>query len=489
MKKIVLLLTLLLTITTLNAQWVSPGDGTTYTLTDLAEIGCVHHDYANSVYSIMTDITISATDKLYVNGNDEPNSLLFNENDLTLTIKGAMVVEGMEDSHYFIGMPVYAEHGRIRFEDASDPSHFSRCSFADLSGIQIIGSDVAFENCNILNFNTFYQSSTVSFSNCSPVFTHCSFHDNEGAAISSPANGQVSPQIITCTFENNVTANANQPQINLGPGATDTIRIVGCTIEGGNNMVGGIAIADLMANGATKVLIQNNYIANGSFGYDQEGIHISSIIKGNQIVNNSYTDNPMINGSGINLYGVDENNKTIIRNNIITGNLWGVTVFSAGDANLGTEDDWGHNQIHDNGNGGVIYDLYNNSTNTVMAVGNYWGTSNEQEIEDHIFHQLDDPSLGLVNYIPFLNDDGVDETLSTDFEVWPNPVANSCFMLTLEEAIPSEVTIYNLKGQIVKKQKIDNQVNDINVESMSNGIYFIEVKNISGKTSKKIVIR
>jgi len=460
---------------TLNAQWVSPGDGTTYTLTDLAEIGCVHHDYANSVYSIMTDITISATDKLYVNGNDEPNSLLFNENDLTLTIKGAMVVEGTEDSHYYIGMPVYAEHGRIRFEEASEPSHFSRCSFADLSGIQIIGSDAAFDNCQIIGFNTFSQSSAINFSNCNPIFTDCSFRNNQGVAISSPANGQGSPRIVNCSFENNVTSNANQPQINLGPGSNDTIRIVGCTIEGGNNMVGGIAIADLMANGATKVLIQNNYIANGSFGYDQEGIHISSIIEGNQIVNNSHTDNPMVNGSGINLYGVDENNNAIIRNNIITGNLWGVTVFYAGDANLGTEDDWGHNQIHDNGNGGVIYDLYNNSTSDIMAVGNYWGTTNEQEIEDHIFHQLDDASLGLVNYIPFSTDDAIEEAENTAFDVSPNPAQGS-FIVEGQ----GTMTITNTLGQTILTMEIDGKESI----ALPRGLYVVRL----GDATQKVIV-
>ena len=490
MKKVTLILALFLGfIPMLNAQWTSPGNGTTYTLPDLVEIGCVHHDYANSVYSIMTDITISATDRLYINGNDEPNSLLFNENDLTLTIKGAMVVEGTEDSHYYIGMPVYAEHGRIRFEEASEPSHFSRCCFADLSGIQIIGSNAAFDDCQIIGFNTFSQSSAINFSNCNPIFTDCSFRNNQGVAISSPANGQGSPQIVNCNFENNVTSNANQPQINLGPGSNDSIRIVGCTIDGGNNRVGGIAIADLMANGATKVLIQNNYIANGSFGYDQEGIHISSIIKGNQIVNNSYTDNPMINGSGINLYGIDENNKAIIRNNIITGNLWGVTVFSAGDANLGTEDDWGHNQIHDNGNGGVVYDLYNNSANDIMAVGNYWGTTDIQEIENHITHKNDDPNLGLVNYIPFLEDDGVNESDIIAFEVWPNPVSDGSFTLTLENAIPSELVIYNVNGQMVKTQRIDNSVNTIRIDTMESGIYFVELKNDNGTKVKKLIVK
>ena len=474
---------------TLNAQWTSPGDGTTYTLTDLVEIGCVHHDYANSVYSIMTDITISATDKLYINGNDEPNSLLFNENNLTLTIKGSMVVEGTEDSHYYIGMPVYAEHGRIRFEDASEPNHFSRCDFFNLSGIQIIGSDVTFNDCNIIAFNTFSQSSTVSFSNCNPIFTDCSFIYNEGAAISSPANGQGSPQIVNCHFTNNVTSNANQPQITLGPGSNDTIRIMGCTIEGGgNNMVGGIAIADLMGTGATKILLKDNIVRNNRYGYNQQGYNLNSVINGNRFFDNNFETNPMNGGSGISIYGMDENNKAVLRNNVITGNLWGITVINAADVDLGTEDDWGRNQIHDNGNGGVLYDLYNNTPFDIMAVGNYWGTTNGQEIEDHIFHQSDDPSLGLVNYIPFLTDDAVNEVKTTGFEVWPNPVSNGSFTLVLDEATPSEVVIYNLKGQKVASEHIENKVNTINVSALGSGIFVVEVNHAEKKIVKRIII-
>ena len=460
---------------TLNAQWVSPGDGTTYTLTDLAEIGCVHHDYANSVYSIMTDITISATDKLYVNGNDEPNSLIFNENDLTLTIKGAMVVEGTEDSHYYIGMPVYAEHGRIRFEEASEPSHFSRCSFADLSGIQIIGSDAAFDDCQIIGFNTFSQSSTISFSNCNPIFTDCSFRNNEGAAISSPANGQGSPQIVNCQFTNNVTSNANQPQINLGPGSNDTIRIVGCTIEGGNNMVGGIAIADLMGTGATKILLKDNIVKNNRYGYNQQGYNLSSVIIGNQFIDNNLETNPMNGGSGISIYGVDENNKAVIRDNVISGNLWGITAINKADINLGTEDDWGHNQIHDNGNGGVIYDLYNNSPGDIMAVGNDWGTTIEQEIEDHIVHQYDNPEHGLVNYIPFVGYDAVNEENTCNFNVSPNP-AQGRFTVNGQ----GSMTITNTLGQTIITKEIDGEESI----ALPRGLYVVKI----GNATRKVIV-
>jgi hypothetical protein len=326
--------------------------------------------------------------------------------------------------------------------------------------------------------------------NCDPVFTNCEFYSNKGAAIGSPANGQASPQILNCQFTNNVTSNANQPQINLGPGANDTIRIVNCTIEGGgHDMSGGITIADLMNTGDTKILLKDNVVKNNRYGYNQQGYNLSSVIVGNQFIDNNLETNPMNGGSGISIYGMDRNNKAVICNNVITGNLWGITAINAFDIDLGTEDDWGYNQIHDNGNGGVVYDLYNNSANDIMAVGNYWGTTDIQEIENHITHQNDDPNLGLVNYIPFLEDDNVSESNTTDFEVWPNPVSYGSFTLTLENAIPSELVIYNVNGQMVKTQRIDNQTNIINIESLGSGVYFVEVRDISGKTVKKLLIK
>lgn len=471
-----------------NAQWVSPGNGTNYTLHDLVEMGCVLHDNANGIFSITTDITISATDQLYITRDNAPFGLLFNDNDLTLTIKGALFVEGNADSHYFIGMQVYARHGCIRFEDASDPSFISYCDFANLSGIQIIGSEVSFENCKVLNFNTFTQSSAINCLNCSPVFNNCEFYSNEGAAISSPANGQSSPQILNCLFTNNVTSNANSPQINLGPGTQDSIRIVNCTINDGDYMAGGISIADLMGIGDTKILLKNNTISNNRYGYNQQGYNLSSVIVGNQFINNNLETNPMNGGSGISIYGMNTNNKAVLRHNFITGNFWGITAIYYHDIDLGNEDDWGYNEIRGNGNGGVIYDLYNNSACDIMAVGNDWGTFYEDDIEEHIFHQFDDPNLGLVTYIPFFTHDGVNDVKTTGFEVWPNPISNGLFSLVLDEARPAEVVIYNLNGQKTMSQHIENKLNTINVNALESGIYIVEVKNANKIMVKRIVI-
>ena len=457
----------------LNAQWTSPGNGTTYTLNDLVEVsGCVSFDPQIFYYFISGDITISANDKLYINRNDGLIYITF-ANDYTITIKGSMEAMGQDEDHY---LPIGMGSGHLRFEDASDPSFLSYCWFGEMNGIQIINSEVSFSNCRFHYFHSQQQSSTVNIMNCDPIFNNCEFYSNEGAAIGSPANGQASPQILNCQFTNNVTSNANLPQINLGLGAQDSIRIVNCTIEGGgHDMSGGIAIADLMNTGDTKILLKDNIVKNNRYGYNQQGYNLSSVIVGNQFIDNNNETNPMNGGSGIRIYGMDENNKAVLRGNIITGNLWGITVINSADIDLGKGDDWGHNQIHDNGNGGVVYDLYNNSTSDIMAVGNDWGTSNSHVIEDHIVHQNDDPSLGLVTFVPFIDVDDVDEAAAAAFEVWPNPAQDS-FIVEGK----GKMTITNALGQTLFNHEIDGK----ETITLPQGLYFVKI----GNTTRKVVV-
>ena len=489
MKKATLILALFLGfIPLLNAQWTSPGNGTTYNIDDLIEVseGCVVWNESNQQYSIENDITISANDKLDVN-----HSLYFSNN-VTLTIKGSIDAINTDDYYWLVFSGNSGVNGRIRLEDATGPCVFRRCNITELDGIQIIESEAVFTDCHFHTFRCEQQSAVVNCMNCDPVFTNCEFDNNSGSAISSPANGQTSPQITDCIFFLNLS---NNPHINLGPGSQDSIRIVNCTIHWGDEMAGGISIADLMGTGDTKILLKDNTISNNRYGYNQQGYHLSSTIIGNTFSYNNWENNPMNGGSGISIYGMDENNKAYIRNNVITNNHWGITVINAADVDLGTVNDWGHNIIHDNGhvtNYGMDYtyfDLYNNTAYDIMAVGNYWGTTDEQEIEDHITHQNDDPDLGLVTFVPFDSDDAIIESESAAFEVWPNPVSDAAFTLTLEKAIPSEVVIYNVNGQIVKTQRIDNSVNTIHVETMESGIYFVEVKNDNGKNVKKLIVK
>ena len=468
----------------MRAQWVSPGNGTTYTLPDLVSVsnGAVTND--GTVFSFNSDITISANDVLKIDNQVTRIDAV----GVLITINGSVICTNTARVGIYGSMTPNQQFS-MRFENATD-CKLKTLYFSDGCGIKVIESDVDFIDCKFVYFTCDYANAVIDFMNCNPLVEDCYFLRNEGAAISSPANGQGSPRILNNCLEENVTSNINSPQINLGPGAEDTIYIIGNEIDDdyATHRVGGISVADLMGTGSTKVLLRNNKVINGRYGYNQQGLTISSIIERNQFIDNHFEDNPMNGGSGISIYGMNENNKAVLRGNIITGNLWGITAINAFDIDLGTEEDWGNNQIHDNGNGGVIYDLYNNSAYDIMAVGNNWGTSHASEIEEHIVHQYDNPSYGLVTYIPFIDFDEVNENNAMDFAVWPNPVSYGNFTLTLKRVMPTEVVIYNINGQIVKLQYIDNQINVINVESLESGTYFVEIRNYDKKAVKKLVI-
>ena len=425
------------------AQWVSPGDGITFTLPDLvaATEGVVTND--GTVFTIHQDLTISHNDVLLI--DDQVTRI--NAPDVLITIKGSLHCSNTTRVKLY-GDVSRSTYFSLRFENASNCT-MRKMYLSDGSGIKVIESDITFDDVKFVYFNTDYCHAVIDILNCDPVISNCFFMLNEGAAISSPANGQASPQITNCELDANVNG-LNVPQINLGPGGDDTIRIVGNNIHGtwATFHTGGISVADLMGIGDTKVLLKDNIIKDGRYGYNQQGQTISSIITGNQITGNSHEDNPMNGGSGISIYGTSTNNKALIRNNVITSNLWGITAINLHDIDLGTEDDWGHNEIHNNGNGGITYDLYNNASCDIMAVGNDWGITNEALVEDHIVHQVDNPSYGLVTFIPFIGYDQIGETTleATDIDF-------------------SKATVYTITGQQVKHS-----------ESLKPGVYIIVTK-------------
>lgn len=405
MKKLFLLFVAILMIaTTLDAQWVSPGNGTTYTLPDLVDVTEGVVTVGENGFVINADITISTNDILKI----DDQVVRIDVAEVLVTINGSMVCTNTNRVKFY-GLNE-TQHFSMRFENATG-CNIKKMYFSDGAGIKVIDSDVTFDDVKFVYFTRDYSNAVIDIFNCDPVIKDCYFMLNHGAAISSPANGQASPQILNCDFDTNVTDNVNTPQINLGPGGNDTIRIVGNEVYTimAQWYVGGVSVADLMGTGSTKVLLKDNIIREGRYGYNQQGQTISSVIVGNQFIDNYHEDNPMNGGSGISIYGTTVNNKAILRNNVITGNLWGITAIYMHDIDLGTEDDWGYNEIHDNGNAGEVYDLYNNSACDIMAVGNNWGTIIEEEIADHIVDQIDDPSFGLVTFYPYVGSEGIDE--------------------------------------------------------------------------------
>ena len=391
-----------------NAQWVSPGNGTTYTLPDLVDVSNGAVAAGTDGFVINADVTISTNDVLKIDNQVTRIDVA----DVLITISGSMICTNTNaEMVEFRGLNE-TEHFKIRFENAV-ACDIKKMYFSYGAGIKVIDSEVTFDDVKFAYFTKDYCNAVIDIFNCNPVIKNCFFVQNEGAAISSPANGQASPQIVNCTFDGNVTSNSNHPQINLGPGSLlDTIYIVGNAITGAFDMSGGISVSDLLETGSTKVLLKNNIVRNNRYGYNQQGKTISSLVVGNEFIDNNLETNPMNGGSGISIFGYSVNNKAILRNNVITGNLWGITAIYLHDIDMGTEEDWGSNEIHDNGNSGNVYDLYNNSTCDLLAVGNDWGVATLNEIEDHIVHKNDDPELGLVTFYPFIGIEWIDENVS-----------------------------------------------------------------------------
>lgn len=451
MKKCFLLFSFFCFFTSFSfAQWTSPGDGTTYTLPDLVNVTNGVVTNGPDGFIINKDLTISTNDILLI---DNQVSRI-DAASILITINGSMICTNTVRARIY-GLNE-TEHFSMRFENATE-CDLKLMYFSDGAGIKVINSDVTFDDVKFVYFTRDYSTAVIDIFNCDPVIKNCYFMLNDGPAISSPANGQASPQILNCDFDTNVNG-INAPQINLGPGGEDTIRIVGNDIYTimASWYVGGVSIADLMGTGSTKVLLKNNIIREGRYGYNQQGYTISSVIDGNQFINNYHEDNPMNGGSGISIYGTTVNNKAIIRNNAITGNLWGITAIYLHDIDLGTADDWGNNEIHDNYNSGTVYDLYNNSACDIMAVGNKWGVTDASIIEDHIYHQFDDPSLGLVTFIPYVGYDQIDE----------KPLEANDIDLT-------QAVIYTISGQRVKHS-----------DSLKPGVYVAVTEN----GIKKIII-
>ena len=82
----------------------------------------------------------------------------------------------------------------------------------------------------------------------------------------------------------------------------------------------------------------------------------------------------------------------------------------------------------------------------------------------------------------------------TDITLYPNPVNGSILNIATKTELEglSELLIYNAIGNLVKKQSniqtIDNTTIQVNIEELSNGIYFLTLRSPSGDSVKKFTV-
>lgn len=501
MKKNLLFLTLFLVASFVQAQFITPGTGVNWTMDDLvANSGGVVVLTAENTYQISEDLTIAASDTLSIF-----QSLSIHVNQAVLiTIQGVFITDDNEENLIvFTNVNAGEFYKGLRFEN-SPGSFLNKVNFDYAGGIKIVSSQVEFTNCRFEGFNQGNCTGTIDLFQSHPQIFACTFQNNAGPAVLSGANGASSPQIINCIIIGNVTSNSNMPQINLGTSGTDSIRIVNCWITGNNELtqVGGIAITTL-AGGSLKARIEENMINDNRYGITQYGNNIGSIIRNNEILNNNTQGDPMLGGSGINFYG-NSTNQSMVSGNLIKENLWGITIQNAAMPNFGQVSGLlinpGMNQFFDNGNSGEIYDLYNNTPNPIMAENNYWGTMDPEVVEAHIFHQPDNASLGLVDYLPLYDIyTGITENYSQKLPVLiqnisPNPASDEVLITLNPEIFVSGnllVEILSLDGKIFSSQNLDLSDNTVQmqVNFIPEGLYLVRIKFGEMVEAKKFLIR
>jgi len=501
MKRTVSLFLILMSFVLGRAQYTTPGTGVNWTMDNLVEnSGGVVVLVSEGTYQIFQDITISPTDTVSI----LQSTVIMINQDVLITIQGVLFTDVDEEMIAFMNAVAGEFYKGLKF-DNSTGSYLKNVLFSLAGGIKLVSSGAEFTNCLFTGFNQGNCTGTIDLFQSNPLISGCLFQTNAGPAVLSAANGASSPQIMACSMSGNVSSNSNMPQINLGTSGTDSIRIVGCEIIGNPELtqVGGIAITTL-AGGSLKARIEDNYIKDNRYGITQYGSNIGSIIRHNDIVNNDTQGDPMLGGSGINFYG-NTTNQSTVTGNVIAGNLWGITIQNTALPNLGQVEGLivnpGMNRIFDNGNSGEIYDLYNNTPNPIMAEYNDWGTMDPDSVEAHIFHQPDNPALGFVDYLPFIDIfSGETEIQSKKLPVFiqnisPNPANDQVTIKLNPEILTSTsgkilIELITIDGKLITSKYTEPEGNTVSlpVKFIPEGLHLVRVKSGEITESKRLVI-
>lgn len=479
-------LLLVFIFTNLKAQFSTPNTGVNWTLDSIAYHSPTTVTVSGNEYTLHEDLMIEENDSLSIIEIQTLKIAAGKE----VGVKGFFKSDGMDITITAID-PANPYKG-FWFYDESEV-YFNNTLIEYGGGLKVVTANFEMYNSEVSNNSS--GSSTggaISFSKGSPKVMFSIFENNQKAALSSAANASVSAWIEGNYFEGNHQANGNAPQINMGPsGPSDSIRIINNMVIGDRSLtkVGGISASSLMGVD-NLIVIKGNVVRDNRYGITSMG-NSFGIISDNIIEDNDTEGDPMLGGSGINLFSTNE---IVVTNNQIRRNLWGITLQGTALINLGNDDpdnfNPGQNVFSENGNDGEIFALYNNTPNPVSALHNCWIEDQEsmyEQVEAVIFHKEDDPTLGEVSFDPF--ECGVImSTLDLNknaFKIYPNPAKNSFFVESEEKG---SLKIYDLNGKLIQSQGNLKGINQIQI-NVPQGVYLVEFETVNSKSTQKLIVR
>lgn len=385
-------------------EFTTNGDGTVYSFEKLSTISGSGVTKDGSMYVLEGTCTIAQGDRFEIDNEvtvafDEESELII-EGECNLCASTATKLTRWGNAQNCRGIMV--KGGKDTCTDAANLTF-------EYVGLRC-ASDMNVRSCHFLLHNGSSSGALyLGKDGASFHITDCSFEECQKAAIGGAANYSCPVVVEGCTFRRNSQANGNVPQLNLT--AATKMEIRNCMVEGDPNLtkVGGIGISNFWGFSETTAVIEGCDIRDNRYGITTLGF-IDILIANNQIIDNNHELNASNGGSGISLYDPNQKQKAMITGNHIEGNLWGITIIGCGDVNIGKTEvptdaaDYnpGRNTFVNNGNNDILFDLFNNSTNTVYAQGNVWNVKKQDKksIEEVIVHKYDDPSLGEVIFMP-----------------------------------------------------------------------------------------
>ena len=427
-----------------------------YTLSDLAEIvGTLENSYEKNGTTITETIGVSVEDNVYTimlpTGLAEGvTSIGYDENNIVLSTKYLTLVEGNDltinegETLRFAGKAMLEMSGILQattatFEPAdgaestaqgfriygdNTDATFNDCIFNKV-GINFgsTNGNLVMDSCKFLEHNGKSGNSAVNFtSSCNGnEITNCNFTNCALSGVASGANTGVGIVVKNCEFLHENVVTRLYPHINLTLDSNREIFIDNNKVIGSKqtSRSGGIAISNLLGGTYTgAVYVTNNHVEGNSYGITLTGQGYI-YIENNKVIDNKYIATAASGGSGINITCSTEGvlAKAYIKGNLIKDNLWGITAYSvkngtpigsveinAGKGSDPEAEDYnpGENIFINNGNGGVLYDFYNNTSLDNYAQGNTWNVDvqDEEHIEAVVVHKYDDENLGTLFYMP-----------------------------------------------------------------------------------------
>lgn len=490
-QKLFFMLFVFFSVTAAKAQFTTPNTGVSWSLDELMTNAPAAISLSGGIYTLSQNLTIAANDSIVI---DTDVTLRINA-DVQITVQGNFTADS--DAITITATNTTTPYNTITFESGSS-GYFRNTTINYGKGIRVATPNFEMQSSVMAyHMNGTTTSGAITFSTGgNALINNSRFLFNHYPAFNSGANQSVAPTLTNNYLEGNNQSNGNRPQINMGPSGADTLRVVGNTIKGDPTkpMTGGIGASNLLGGGQLKVIIDNNIITDNRYGITVIGASSSGYIRGNIIEDNDTQNNPAQGGSGISLSASGASTMNIIASrNQIRRNLWGITVIGTARINLGDTNEAtfneGGNVFSENGNGGTIYALYNNTALPIMAMNNCWieGTNpTAADVENVISHQVDDNTLGIVTFTPFSCDALSVPGFATNKPIiYPNP---SKGRINIEMAESGTIKIYAINGMFIRDFNLNEGTNSIDMD-LPTGVYIAKTQTQNKNFSNKLVIQ